>query len=32
MGVNARDRVYGKTDVLFSERQVTEAVDRLAVN
>ena len=27
----ARDRVYSKTKLLYSERQVTEAVDRLAV-
>ncbi len=30
MEINARERVYGKTSLLYSERQVTEAVDRLA--
>ena len=31
MEIKARQRVYGKTKLLYSERQVTEAVDRLAV-
>lgn len=31
MEIHARDRVHGKSALLFSERQVTKAVDRLAV-
>ena len=31
MEINAQNRVYGKTKLLYSEKQVTEAVDRLAV-